>query len=520
MKRKTNYYKVNESLNPLSKFCNWYFNRKFIARIIALISVLNLIVVAFDITYIPLRDVWLNGKITVGKFKIGPYEYQGLPLIVVPESWRKNIIKYDAVKGIVPYRDTAHYLEEVDNLQKAINQFGLNSPESEEILNLLRERSTNMIDEDPFKLANKSGSLEKLKNRMVEHMDQYINNPQESSKLAFIAFWTVKHLQDKTEQELAFFNDEIKPLINTNYYRPIDETGYFTDYFGLIDFPFILVIFVDFIIRCYAISSRYHGVNFRDAILWRWYDLIFFLPTWRWLRIIPVTIRLDEAKLLNSKSVRKQASQGFVAGIAGDITEVVVLRIINQIQNLIQQGQIEKLLSLQANNQEYIDLNDTNEVVEISKLLINLVTCQVLPEIRPEVENLLAYTIEKGISEAPAYQNVRNLPGFNQFPRNISTRISNQVYQVLLDSIDTILRDDPLFDKYLSKILEKLIQTVNLRIGARQDINQIEGLLVALLEEVKVNYVQKLSEEDIEALLDETRALKENKSPNFNFKSS
>jgi hypothetical protein len=342
-------------------------------------------------------------------------------------------------------------------------------------------------------------------------MDEYISNPQESAKIAFDIFWTIPHLENKIDQELEFFNEEIKPLINTNYYRPIDETGNFTDYFGLIDFPFIALIFTDFIIRCYAISSRYHGISFREAILWRWYDLIFFLPTWRWLRIIPVIIRLDEAKLLDSKSIKKQASQGFVAGIAGDVTEVVVLRIINQVQNLIKEGQIEKLLTPKVNSQEYIDLNNTNEIAEISKLLINLVAYQMLPEIRPEVEKLLAYTIEKGITEAPAYKNLRNLPGFNQFPFNLGNRISTQVYQVLLDSIDKILQDDPTFDQYLRKIIDKCTQTVNLRVGARKDVNQIEGLLVALLEEVKVNYVQKLSTEDIEALLDETRALKQGK---------
>jgi hypothetical protein len=510
-KLKNKYYQVNNSLNPLAKLCNWWFNSLLIARIIALISVINLAVVAFDISYIPLRDIWLNGKVTIGKFKVGPYEYEGIKMTILPKSWRENITKYDVIKGISPYRDTQHYLEEVEALETAINQDGLRSNQSQEVLNILRERTINMINEDPFKLANKSGTLEKIKNLMRQHMDEYINNPQESAKLAFTAFWTVKHLEGRTEAELDFFNQEIKPLINTNYYRPLGESGDFIDYFGLIDFPFIVVIFVDFILRCYAISSRYHGVNFRDAILWRWYDLIFFLPTWRWLRIIPVTIRLDQAKLLDLKSIKKQASQGFVAGIAGDVTEVVVLRIVNQMQNLIKEGQVEKLLIRQGDSREYIDLNEVNEVAEISKVLINLVAYQVLPEIRPEVENLLAYTIEKGIIEAPTYQNVRNLPGFKQFPHNLGQRISTQVYQVLLDSIDQVLQDDPAFAEYLGKIIDKCSQTFNLRLGARQDLNQIEELLVALLEEVKVNYVQKLSEEDIEALLDETRAIREAK---------
>ena len=145
------------------------------------------------------------------------------------------------------------------------------------------------------------------------------------------------------------------------------------DYFSLIDFPFFAIIFVDFLIRCLAISFRYHGVKFQDAILWRWYDLIFFLPTFRWLRVIPVTIRLDDARLLDSRAIKKQASQGFVAGIAEDITEVVVLRILNQVENVIKEGQIEKILTPEQEQREYIDLNDTNEIAEITKLLVNLI---------------------------------------------------------------------------------------------------------------------------------------------------
>jgi len=45
--------------------------------------------------------------------------------------------------------------------------------------------------------------------------------------------------------------------------------------------------------------------------------------------------------------------------------------------------------------------------------------------------------------------------------------------------------------------------------GAKQRIQKIESLLSDLLEEVKVNYVQKLSEEDVEKLLEETRALRQ-----------
>ncbi len=492
----------------ISWLCEWYLDRLFISRIMAILSALNLLVIAFDITYIPLRDIWLNGKITLGKFKIGPYEYEGFPLKILPQRLSNIITRYDVIKAIEPNRDTQAYLNEVNLLKQSINQYGLNSEETREILEILRENSRAMIDQNPYVVANKSGTLEVIKNTMRDHMSSFIDNPEDSSKVAFDAFWTVEHLQQDLEGELNFFNEKIKPLIRTNFYRPIGENGDFVDYFGLIDFPFIAIIFSDLIIRCLGISIRYNGVNFKDAILWRWYDLIFFFPKYRWLRIIPVIIRLDEAKLLDSKSIKKQASQGFVAGIAGDITEVVFLRVVNQVQKAIEKGQIEKMLLPEGNVREYVDLNDINEIAEITKLVIDLVVKEILPEIGNEVEVLLTYMVEKTLIESPIYPNIQHLPNFKTLSKNLSIRLSKQIYQVFLDTINNLIKEDPLFNQYLEKIIIRFGNTLTDRPNAKYDINQIEQLLVAFLEEVKVNYIQNLSEQDIEALLDETRALR------------
>lgn len=492
----------------ISWVCEWYIDRLFISRIMAIISTLNLLVVAFDLTYIPLRDIWLNGKITLAKFKIGPYEYDGFPLQIIPERLSEIIIKYDVIKGIEPNRDTQTYLKEVKLLEKTIEEYGLDSEESREILALLREYSDAMVDQNPFAVANKSGTLEVIKNRMRDHMNQYIDNPEDSSKVAFNAFWTVEHLQRDLDGQLAFFNQDIKPLIRTNFFRPIGENGQFVDYFGLIDFPFIAIIFTDLVIRCLGISIRYNGVNFKDAIFWRWYDLIFFLPRYRWLRIIPVTIRLDEAKLIDSKSIKKQTSQGFVAGIAGDITEIVFLRVVNQVQKAIAQGQIEKMLLPQEKVKEYINLNNRNEIAEISKLIIDLVVKEILPEIRNEVEVLLAYSVEKALIDSPIYANIQHLPNFDNLSKNLSIRLSRQIYQIFLDTINNLIKSDPIFDQHFDKIIDKFGNTFIDRPNAKYDINKIEELLVAFLEEIKVNYIQNLSEQEIEALLDETRALR------------
>ncbi len=501
-------YKESEKFknpNILVKILKWYCQNLFLGRLIALITVLNLGIVFFDISYIPLRDFWLLGNIHLGKFEIGNYSYEGIKLRVVPKTFSNIILKYDLVKGISPYRDTNNYLEKIDQLEKSINNNGLDSIETREILLNLRQKSIDMITENPFELAGKTGTLEKIKNIMRNH----IKNENNSSKDAFRTFFTAEYLKDDTENKLAFFKKEITPLINTNYFRPYAETGGFVDYFAVIDFPFFVIITMDFLARSLYLSFRYTGINWFDGMLWRWYDLIFLFPLYRWLRIIPVIIRLDQTKLINLQAIKKQSSQGFVATIATDVTEVVIIRVINQLQNSIEDGNIETFLSSQNNRKQYIDLNNTNEISEILKLIIQLTTYQVLPKIKPEVELLLQYLIENSIKETPVFRNIQSLPMMKSFPQKFSLSLASQIYQLTLDIITNLVKEDAKFDLYLKQILTKFRETITSEISAKDSVEKIEVLLHNLLEEIKINYVQNLSDQDFYRLLEETKILQQ-----------
>ncbi len=167
--------------NPVSR------NRRFSPRnlfetCMALLVLCNYILVIFDLTYIPLRDFWLQGRlqITLLRFnepiKLGPISFQELQIppdkpLEIP--FVKGIAKYDVVKGIKPYRSTSEYLATVDKLNELINQKVFNPEfnlqeyrqEIEKILDNLRQKSVNMIDNNPFALAEKTGTLEKIKNK-------------------------------------------------------------------------------------------------------------------------------------------------------------------------------------------------------------------------------------------------------------------------------------------------------------------------------------------------------------------
>ncbi len=464
-------------------------------KLMAILAVSNLLFVLFDLTYIPLRNFWLQGKIGFLNYSI-----RVLPINITPV--------YDFVKGIEPNRYTQEYLDQIAEFEAEYNKLKQENPKAlppEDQLKILRDLSVEMIDTDPFAVVNKTGTLEKIKNDMRMYI---FEDKEASAKDSFRTFWSQEYLvNNDIDKQLTFFNNKIKPLIETNYFRPTGENGEFIDYFWLLDLFPAGVFFLEFLGRTWYIKIRHKGLNWFDAMLWRWYDIFLFIPMFQWLRVIPVTIRLHQSELVDMKTIQKQASQGFVASIAEDITEVILIRLVNQVQGSIKEGEITKFLSQTSNQASYIDLNQTNETAEIIKLMAKLTINQVMPKIRTEIEALLKYNFDKLIQESPVYKQIQSLPGIDDFQKNLTTEITKQIYQIVHTTLSSLLEEDPVFDKLLEQLVGSFSNAIGSEIKAKQSIDQLESLLVDLLEEIKINYISRLSQEDVEDILEQTRAL-------------
>jgi hypothetical protein len=234
------------------------------------------------------------------------------------------------------------------------------------------------------------------------------------------------------------------------------------------------------------------------------------LPFWRWLRVIPILARLQRSQFLPlhlGDRVQKQISQGIVAGIAEDITEVVVIRIINQVQISIRQGDIGRLLA-KHDRDSYVDLNDTNETVEIIKIFTHALVEGVLPKIQPEAEALLQYSLEKAIQQSPAYQGISLLPGGKTAVSTLTKQLVAQTYKTFAVTLKVVIEEDREFEQLLESLLTNVNQSFVSEMKAKQSLNQIENLLIDLLEEIKINYVERLSTEDVEQILEQTRSIR------------
>jgi hypothetical protein len=442
----------------------------------ALLALLNLGLVLFDLSYIPWRNFYLK-------------QFPALT------QWYG-----EQIKGIEPHRVTVAYSDAVQALETQVAATGLQSPEVAQQLTKLQALSVELVDENPFEAIGKSGTLERIKNRMRQQVGA------ESSKAAFQTFWSQSYLtQAGWEPSIQFFQTEIQPLLATNYYRRIGENGKFIDRFWQIDLWFTALFAVEFLARTFYLSRRYRRATWLDAVIWRSYDLLLLLPFWRWLRIIPVTIRLDQARLVNLQPIHYRIVRTVIASVSVELTEMVVVRLIEQLQEMIRRGEVKRWL---VQSKRYVDLNGINEVEVIAGRLTHLLVYEVLPQVQPQLEALLRHSVTQVLGSSPVYVGMQRLPGASA----LSDQLTQQLVADLSRSAYAAIRR-ALEDSTGTALMQQLIAQFGSSFGdaLKQDqtLDEMQSLTVALLDEIKLNYVERLAAEELESLKAQNQRLYE-----------
>lgn len=504
-------------------------------RVMAIAATVNLTLVVFDLTYVSWRNFWLQGNIPI------PFTttkiHVPIPMVdcrdrsvefdAPPRTIRQSAITcaYDPVKGIEPNRDTEQYLDTVQQLEDLVFQqgvtVGLQSPQGQRLLTQLQQQSTEMITLNPFEAVGKSGTLEKIKNTMRDRVRDRTKLKKLSSSQAFQIFWSTNnptapaYLTPATwKEEMTWFNSKLRPLLATNYYRSIGENGEPTSYFWIIDAPFVTLFFLEFLARTFYVSRRYVSLNWLDAMVWRWYDVPLFLPfsllmpSLALLRVVPTGLRLHQAELVDFQAINARARQGFVGAIAEEITEVVVVQVVNQLQDAVRRGELSQFLERSSTSRQYVDINNINEVEVISKQLMRLVVHQTLPQVKPELEALLNHTVSSILNQSPAYRGLTALPGVGAVPAQITERLVSEVIQAMYNSLQSGLEDEK-SAQLTAQLVQKFGSTFMAEARQQDNLEELQLLISDLLEEIKINYIQRLSAEDATMVLDQTRRIKQ-----------
>lgn len=150
-------------------------------RVLALLILLNVGLVVFDLTYVKARPLYLRSHMQLNRSRVTRQE---------------------------------DYVKTVETLEQELKQGGVESQKVETLLLELRQKSKQILFEDPpFGVKDQHGTLVEIKEKFASRVGT------EDVKMAVQTFWTREYLASQGWQnELLFFNREISFLFL--FYEP------------------------------------------------------------------------------------------------------------------------------------------------------------------------------------------------------------------------------------------------------------------------------------------------------------
>ena len=449
----------------------------------ALWASVNLLWVAFDITYVPLRTFWLQRNLT---------PLPQVPLVVPLTALPDITPLYDPLKGIEPHRETQAWLAGFQRLDQALLQ-GAPPPVLAPLRRRQLELTVQMINENPFAASGNSGTLEKLKNRLRQRAGL------DSAKQAAARLLSDPWLAGRSwAEERRFWQQQVLPLVATSYWRSIDENGRPTDHFWRFDLVLFQSVFaLDILLRVLRLRRRFPALSWRDALLRRWIDLPLLLPFWRWLRLVPVVERLSTAGLINVEPVRAAVSRVVVALLALELFEVLALQLVDGTQSLVRSPQWPRWIRSLRSHQS-VPLGDQQELVELVKLWGPLLLGQVAPRLSPELQQLLGHALQ---------QSLREIPGGAVVPAALSRQLAVGMVESLVDlsrgTAERLAQSDARQVELLQGIGDRFWEELASALERGSTLERSQLLLCTLLQQLKRNYLAQMNRAGIDALMDE-----------------
>ena len=458
-------------------------------RFVAVWASVNLLWVCFDLTYVPLRTFWLQRNL---------YPLPSLP-VVLPLQLLPDITPfYDPVKGIEPHRETQLYLTAFEQLDRALS--------AEESAPELRRRQVEltrqMIDDNPFLASVGAGTLEKIKNRLRQHAD--LDSSKDSSATLLSDDWLRQH---PWQTERRFWQQQVLPLVSTNYWRSIDENGRPTDHFWRLDLlAFQSVFLLDILLRAARLRRRIPGLSWQGALLRRWTDLPLLLPFWRWLRLVPVVERLQVSGLVNFEPLRAVVSRGVVSLLAVELFEVLALQLVDGAQGLIRSPHWPRRIRALRSHQT-VTINNERELVELLRIWGPLLLNDVMLRLAPELQALLSHILQQSLQQTMVPQALRQLQPLLQMEQELARQLSAGMVDSLLELSRTAGRrlehpDDRQID-LMQRSLDRFWEELAGSLESGPAVARSQQLLCSLLEELKLTYLGQINRSGIDALIRE-----------------
>ncbi len=367
------------------------------------LALINLTLIAFDLTYL-----WLR-----------PTYFRYVPVVTTV---------YDPVLGIEPHPLTEELLEEAERARELLRL----DPESarlDEHLANLRTLTARVLIENPFERSGQTRNLTVMRVVIASELDMKTMQLRDDAAATEAAarFWSGS--PQLLKHRFKLFDEKLRPLLAVNYYREYGLGGRLVDHFWILDLPFLLVFWVEFLVRwIVALRRRTHARWFFFPIF-NWYDVLGLIPLtvfrpFRLLRAVSMYMRLRRSEL---SRVGKDSISRLVAYVSNIITEEVsdrvAIRILDEFAEEIENGTHRRIVHSTIGTRRG----------QIERVLAHQIGTLLRDEATIEsIRELLRVNLEHAASDADA---LRAVP----LPNAVLRPLVRGAGQVILDAVlDTV----------------------------------------------------------------------------------
>jgi len=139
---------------------------------------------------------------------------------------------------------------------------------------------------------------------------------------------------------------------------------------------------------------------------------------------------------------------------------------------------------------------------------LDLTIYKVLPQVQPDLEELLHHNLETTIKQSDFYQIVQNFSPINILPTEMTEQLANYLAKTAVDVVSTTYEDDK-GRKILDNFSQEFNQSLRRELQDEKTLGELQSLLSDLLEEVKLNYIQGGLKSDPDQTFTEINSLRE-----------
>ena len=142
------------------------------------------------------------------------------------------------------------------------------------------------------------------------------------------------------------------------------------------------------------------NASVKNSILKRWFDIPLFLPYINLLQTIPLTTRILKAKFIDIEPLRAVISQWIVKLLAIEIFEILTLRSINSVEDIISSPQLPNKIRKLRSHQS-LKKNDKSYISEFIRIWIPIILKRIGPNMRNQIIDIIEYSLKDSINLIP-----------------------------------------------------------------------------------------------------------------------